>query len=136
MSKCRFSLGEIKGVGGAGVSNLTCPMKALPGEDYCAVHKGDFSLKSDRERAAYTSLTADFLVCLEDGEQLKMLKRYLKSQHGLRPEEYRKRFGLPEDYPMVAPGYSALKSRYDERVFQSTHVSRGPEQDASDEGSE
>lgn len=57
------------------------------------------------------SITPDFLICLEDGKKLKMLKRHLKSQYGLSPEEYRVRWGLPADYPMVAPNYADERRR-------------------------
>ena len=56
------------------------------------------------------SITDDYIVCLEDGKKLKMLKRYLRSNFGLTPEEYRKKWGLPADYPMVAPNYAARRS--------------------------
>ena len=57
------------------------------------------------------SITPDYLICLEDGKKLKMLKRHLKSQYGLTPEEYRVRWGLPSDYPMVAPNYANERRR-------------------------
>jgi predicted transcriptional regulator len=56
------------------------------------------------------SVTNDFLVCLEDGRKLRSLKRYLKRKYGMSPEQYRAKWGLPKDYPMVAPAYSALRS--------------------------
>lgn len=56
------------------------------------------------------SVGPDFLICLEDGAKLKMLKRYLRSQHDMSPEEYRAKWGLPADYPMVAPDYSERRS--------------------------
>lgn len=52
------------------------------------------------------SVTDDFIVCLEDGKKLKMLKRHLKSAYNMTPEEYRARWSLPADYPMVAPSYA------------------------------
>jgi predicted transcriptional regulator len=52
------------------------------------------------------SVKNDHIVCLEDGKQMKMLKRHLMSEHGLTPAEYRTRWGLPADYPMVAPDYA------------------------------
>ena len=55
------------------------------------------------------SVTDDHIVCLEDGKKLKMLKRHLKTDHGMTPEEYRERWGLKRDYPMVAPDYSAQR---------------------------
>ena len=57
------------------------------------------------------SVTPDYIVCLEDGRQLKMLKRYLRTTHGMTPDEYRKRWGLPADYPMVAPKYAEKRSK-------------------------
>lgn len=56
------------------------------------------------------SIGDDFLICLEDGVKLKMLKRYLRSQHDMSPEEYRAKWDLPADYPMVAPDYSSKRS--------------------------
>ena len=57
------------------------------------------------------SITNDYIICLEDGKKLKMLKRYLRTQFGLSPEEYRARWGLPHDYPMVAPSYAKQRSK-------------------------
>jgi len=56
------------------------------------------------------SVFADYIVCLEDGKKLKMLKRHLMTSYGLTPEAYRERWGLPRDYPMVAPSHSARRS--------------------------
>lgn len=58
------------------------------------------------------SITSDYLVCLEDGRKLKMLKRYLRSRYDMTPEEYRARWNLPADYPMVAPNYARLRSQH------------------------
>ena len=58
------------------------------------------------------SVTPDHIVCLEDGKKLKMLKRYLRTQFGLSPEEYRRKWGLPADYPMVAPNYAKRRSQF------------------------
>jgi predicted transcriptional regulator len=57
------------------------------------------------------SISPDFLVCLEDGKKFKSLKRHLRTHYNLSPEEYREKWGLPADYPMVAPNYSATRSR-------------------------
>ncbi|MEZ5813759.1 MAG: MucR family transcriptional regulator [Alphaproteobacteria bacterium] len=57
------------------------------------------------------SVTPDYIVCLEDGKKLKMLKRHLKTAYGMSPEEYRERWGLPADYPMVAPNYAQRRSQ-------------------------
>ncbi len=62
------------------------------------------------------SVQQDYLVCLEDGKQLKMLKRYLRSRYGLSPDDYRRRWGLPPDYPMVAPGYAAKRSDFAKQI--------------------
>ena len=56
------------------------------------------------------SVQHDYIVCLEDGKRLKMLKRYLRSRYNLSPEEYRRKWGLPADYPMVAPNYAVARS--------------------------
>lgn len=56
------------------------------------------------------SITPDYLICLEDGKKLKMLKRHLQSTYGMSPDEYRQKWGLPADYPMVAPKYSEQRS--------------------------
>src|SRR5690242_10849352 len=57
------------------------------------------------------SVTPEYIVCLEDGKKLKMLKRHLRSAYGMTPAEYRVRWGLPQDYPMVAPDYAERRSR-------------------------
>jgi predicted transcriptional regulator len=57
------------------------------------------------------SVAADYIVCLEDGKKFKSLKRHLKTHYDLTPEQYREKWGLPADYPMVAPNYSATRSR-------------------------
>jgi predicted transcriptional regulator len=62
------------------------------------------------------SYTNDYIVCLEDGKQLKMLKRYLRSHYGMSPEEYRAKWGLPADYPMVAPSYAAKRSAFAKEI--------------------
>ena len=56
--------------------------------------------------AIRNSIKPDYIVCLEDGKKLKMLKRYLRTNYNMSPEEYRARWGLPADYPMVAPAYA------------------------------
>ena len=56
------------------------------------------------------SITPDYIICLEDGKRLKMLKRHLKTAYNMTPDEYRARWGLPSDYPMVAPNYANQRS--------------------------
>ncbi|MEL7112054.1 MAG: MucR family transcriptional regulator [Pseudomonadota bacterium] len=62
------------------------------------------------------SVTRDHIVCLEDGAKLKMLKRYLRTRYDMTPEEYRARWGLPADYPMVAPEYAERRSRFAKEI--------------------
>ncbi|MBS0332470.1 MAG: MucR family transcriptional regulator [Proteobacteria bacterium] len=70
------------------------------------------------------SVQHDFIVCLEDGKKLKMLKRYLRSRYDLSPDEYRKRWGLPADYPMVAPAYAARRSDFAKQIGLGRGVRR------------
>lgn len=70
------------------------------------------------------SVQRDYIVCLEDGAQLKMLKRYLRSRFDLSPEEYRRRWGLPPDYPMVAPAYAERRSDFAKRIGLGKGVRR------------
>ncbi len=62
------------------------------------------------------SITKEHIVCLEDGLKFKSLKRHLRSKYGLSPDEYRERWGLPADYPMVAPGYSEKRSKLAKKI--------------------
>ena len=71
------------------------------------------------------SIQHDFIVCLEDGKKLKMLKRYLRSRYDLSPEEYRRRWGLPPEYPMVAPAYAARRSDFAKKIGLGRGVRRG-----------
>ena len=65
---------------------------------------------------ARKSITPDFLVCLEDGKKFKSLKRHLRSHYNLSPEQYREKWGLPADYPMVAPNYAMARSSLAKRM--------------------
>lgn len=56
-----------------------------------------------------SSIKPDYIVCLEDGKQMKMLKRHLSTDHGMTPDEYRQKWGLNSDYPMVAPNYAETR---------------------------
>ena len=62
------------------------------------------------------SITQDYLVCLEDGKKLKMLKRHLRSTYNMTPDEYRAKWGLPPDYPMVAPNYAEQRSAFAKKI--------------------
>ena len=66
------------------------------------------------------SVTPDYIVCLEDGKKLKMLKRHLKTSYNLSPEEYRERWGLPPEYPMVAPNYAKQRSKLAKQIGLGT----------------
>ena len=72
------------------------------------------------------SVTPDFLVCLEDGRKLKMLKRHLATRYNLTPEEYLRRWGLPKDYPMVAPSYAAQRSEFAKQTGLGRKVAPPP----------
>jgi len=56
------------------------------------------------------SVTPDYIICLEDGKKFKSLKRHLRTQYNMTPEQYREKWGLPSDYPMVAPNYAKARS--------------------------
>ncbi len=62
------------------------------------------------------SVTPDYIVCLEDGKKQKMIKRHLKTAHDMTPDDYRKRWGLPRDYPMVAPNYAKQRSELAKKI--------------------
>jgi predicted transcriptional regulator len=70
------------------------------------------------------SITPDYLICLEDGKQLKMLKRHLKTAYDMSPETYREKWGLPHDYPMVAPNYAAQRSSLAKKIGLGTRARR------------
>ena len=70
--------------------------------------------------AVRSSVKPDYIVCLEDGKKLKMLKRHLKAAYNMTPEEYRQRWGLPSDYPMVAPNYAAQRSKLAKEIGLGT----------------
>ena len=70
------------------------------------------------------SVTPDYVVCLEDGKKLKMLKRHLKTAYNMTPEQYRERWGLPLDYPMVAPNYAKHRSSLAKKIGLGTRGRR------------
>lgn len=73
------------------------------------------------------SITPDYLICLEDGKQFKSLKRHLSTKYNLTPEAYREKWGLPADYPMVAPAYAEARSA----LAKSMGLGRGKEEKPS-----
>lgn len=70
------------------------------------------------------SVTPDYLICLEDGKQLKMLKRHLKTAYDMTPDDYREKWGLPADYPMVAPNYAKQRSSLAKQIGLGTRARR------------
>ncbi len=84
-----------------------------------AALNGSGALRAVPQRPAVSirrSLQPDYIVCLEDGKKLKMLKRHLRTTYGLSPEEYRAKWGLPPDYPMVAPNYAKQRSEFAKQI--------------------
>lgn len=103
------------------VSNNSMRAADLP-DFIAAVHASIRSLTKDNVEPAPAaplvpavpikkSLTQDHLICLEDGKKFRSLKRHLGTVYNMTPDEYRTKWGLPKDYPMVAPGYSAIRSK-------------------------
>jgi predicted transcriptional regulator len=72
------------------------------------------------------SITPDYLICLEDGKKLKMLKRHLRSTYNMTPDEYRARWGLAPDYPMVAPNYAEQRSAFAKKIGLGRGTGRQP----------
>ena len=62
------------------------------------------------------SVTPEFIICLEDGKKLKMLKRHLRAAYGMSPDDYRSKWNLPADYPMVAPNYAEQRSAFAKKI--------------------
>ena len=101
------------------VSNNTVPVHELPNlinEIHQALSRASSNAPMpDREElkpaiSVKKSVNPDFIICLEDGKKFKSLKRHLRTHYNLSPEEYREKWNLPHDYPMVAPNYAAARS--------------------------
>ena len=118
------------------VSNNPTSTAALP-DLIRAIHHSLSTLGSETAPAAAQerrkpavpiarSIQEDFIVCLEDGKKLKMLKRYLRARYNLSPDEYRRRWGLPPDYPMVAPAYAQRRSDFAREIGLGRGVRRQP----------
>lgn len=71
------------------------------------------------------SVGTDYIICLEDGRKLKMLKRYLRSRYDMSPDDYRRRWNLPADYPMVAPAYTERRSEFAKKIGLGRGVRKG-----------
>lgn len=76
----------------------------------------DLEIKKTPAVPVSKSVTDDFIICLETGKKLKTLKRYLRSQFNMSPEDYRRKWNLPADYPMVAPNYSKRRSQFAKQI--------------------
>ena len=72
-----------------------------------------------------SSIKPDYIVCLEDGKKLKMLKRHLSTHYDMTPDEYRQKWGLPADYPMVAPNYAEQRRELAKKIGLGTKAKRG-----------
>jgi predicted transcriptional regulator len=101
------------------VSNNSIPLGDLPsliGEVHQAllrVSSGTAELPAEAHKPAVPvkkSITPDHIICLEDGKKFKSLKRHLRTRYNMSPEDYREKWGLPSDYPMVAPNYAEARS--------------------------
>jgi predicted transcriptional regulator len=101
------------------VSNNTVPFGDIPGlinQVHAAllrVSGGQGQARSDTLKPAVPikkSIHADYIICLEDGKKFKSLKRHLRAQYNMSPEQYREKWNLPADYPMVSPNYAAARS--------------------------
>src|SRR3546814_11727899 len=82
---------------------------------------GRTELKPELQKPAVSirkSVTPEYLVCLEDGKHLKMLKRHLRTTYDMTPEQYRAKWGLSADYPMVAPNYAKARSEFAKKIGQ------------------
>jgi predicted transcriptional regulator len=92
-------------------------------------HLGEAPIEAPAERRKPAvpisrSIQDDYIVCLEDGKKLKMLKRYLRSRYDMSPEDYRRKWGLPPEYPMVAPLYAARRSDFAKKIGLGKGVRR------------
>ncbi len=116
------------------VSNNPVPVGELPGM-IKSVHTTLGSLSGVPSAEVVTnqkpavplkkSITPEYLICLEDGKRLKMLKRYLRSRYSLSPDQYRAKWGLPPDYPMVASNYAAQRSEFAKKIGLGKPVAKG-----------
>ena len=115
------------------VSNNSVPASELPAlisdvhTALARVASGAAVVSSDAPRPAVPmkkSIAADYIICLEDGKKFKSLKRHLRAHYNLSPEEYRAKWNLPPDYPMVAPNYAVERSSLAKRMRLGHHRSR------------
>ena len=107
------------------VSANQVPSQDLPGlirtvysalQDVAGVGAPVQEMAQEPAVAVKKSITADYIICLEDGKKFKSLKRHLRTRYGMTPDEYRAKWGLPHDYPMVAPNYAKERSNLAKRM--------------------
>jgi len=107
----------------------TADLPALISQVYASLAGAAPKPKTEAERPnpavpIKKSVMPDYIVCLEDGKKLKMLKRHLKTRYDMTPEQYRERWGLPADYPMVAPKYAEQRSALAKKIGLGTKPRR------------
>src|SRR3954447_5132168 len=116
------------------VSNNSVPSGDLPSlineihSTLVKVAGGGIELAAEAPRSAVPikkSVTPDHIICLEDGKKFKSLKRHLRTQYNLTPEQYRERWGLAPDYPMVAPNYARHRSSLAKKIGLGTKPREG-----------
>jgi len=121
------------------VSNNSLPTGELPDiiasvySSLRAIDRAPGEIKSEALRPAVPirkSITPDYLICLEDGKKLKMLKRHLRSTYDMTPDQYRAKWGLPSDYPMVAPNYAEQRSAFAKKIGLGRSGGHGARRDA------
>jgi predicted transcriptional regulator len=108
----------------AHVSNNPVPLGELPGlietvySTLSGLHQPQPEPEVELKPAVNPkkSVTEDYIICLEDGKKLKMLKRHLKTAYDMSPEDYRAKWGLPHDYPMVAPSYAKKRQQLAKKI--------------------
>jgi predicted transcriptional regulator len=107
------------------VSNNPVPVSELPGmirsvhatlSGLTGTSTADIASSQKPSVPIKKSITAEYLICLEDGKKLKMLKRYLRSRYGMTPDQYRAKWGLGPDYPMVAANYAQKRSEFAKKI--------------------
>ena len=113
----------------AHLSSAKVPSRELPGlvrtiyDTLASIARGDPPREAPAVPVA-ESVTSKHLVCLEDGLKFRLLKRHLRQVHAMSPEKYRAHWGLPEDYPMIATGYSQVRSKLAKESGLGTHGRR------------
>ena len=106
----------------AHVANNAMPAADLPGliatvhETLAKLGTEEAAGKPKPAVSIKQSVKPEYLVCLDDGKKFKMLKRHLRGTYNMTPDDYRKRWGLPSDYPMVAPNYAATRSKLAKKI--------------------